>query len=81
MKINRAFPLEKLFEAIRYYLKKTNRRITFEYILLDGINDRVEEAEQLATLLKDIRRLAYINLIPVQSGQRTSNTGAAQMPF
>ncbi len=64
MKINRAYPLEKLFPAINYYLEKTNRRITFEYILLDDVNDHVEEAKQLAELLKDIRTLAYVNLIP-----------------
>jgi 23S rRNA (adenine2503-C2)-methyltransferase len=64
MKINRAFPIEKLFEAIKYYLSKNNRRITFEYILLDDVNDHVKEAEELAALLKDIRHLAYVNLIP-----------------
>jgi 23S rRNA (adenine2503-C2)-methyltransferase len=64
MKINRAFPIEKLFEAIKYYLSKKNRRITFEYILLDDVNDHVEEAEQLAALLKDISKLSYVNLIP-----------------
>ncbi|NCU18047.1 23S rRNA (adenine(2503)-C(2))-methyltransferase RlmN [Pallidibacillus pasinlerensis] len=64
MKINRAFPIEKLFDAIKYYLSKKNRRITFEYILLDDVNDHVEEAEQLSALLKDISKLAYVNLIP-----------------
>ena len=64
MKINRAFPLEKLMPAIEYYLKKTNRRITFEYILLKDVNDRKEEALQLANLIKNIRHLAYVNLIP-----------------
>ena len=64
MKINRAFPIEKLFKAIDYYLEKTNRRITFEYILIKDVNDQKEHAEQLAELLKDIRHLAYVNLIP-----------------
>lgn len=64
MKINRAFPLEKLMEAVRYYLKKTNRRITYEYIMLKDINDREKEAHELADLLKDHRHLAYVNLIP-----------------
>jgi len=50
--------------AIEYYLKKTNRRITFEYILLKDVNDRKEEALQLANLIKNIRHLAYVNLIP-----------------
>ncbi|KQU60203.1 23S rRNA (adenine(2503)-C(2))-methyltransferase RlmN [Rossellomorea marisflavi] len=64
MKINRAYPLEKLMPAIDYYLEKTNRRITFEYILLSDVNDHVEEAKQLAKLLKDKRHLSYVNLIP-----------------
>ncbi|RBP07780.1 23S rRNA (adenine(2503)-C(2))-methyltransferase RlmN [Rossellomorea aquimaris] len=64
MKINRAYPLEKLMPAIDYYLEKTNRRITFEYILLSDVNDHKEEAIQLAKLLKNKRHLSYVNLIP-----------------
>lgn len=64
MKINRAFPIEKIMEAMDYYLKKTNRRVTIEYILLKDVNDHVEEARQLAELLKDKRKLVYVNLIP-----------------
>jgi 23S rRNA (adenine2503-C2)-methyltransferase len=64
MKINKAFPLEKLMKAIEYYLEKTNRRITFEYILIKDVNDHREEALQLAELLKDKRHLSYVNLIP-----------------
>lgn len=64
MKINRAFPIEKLFAAIDYYLEKTNRRITFEYILLKDINDHKEHALQLANLLQNKRHLSYVNLIP-----------------
>ncbi|MDG5471698.1 23S rRNA (adenine(2503)-C(2))-methyltransferase RlmN [Jeotgalibacillus sp. ET6] len=64
MKINRAYPLEKLMPAIDYYLEKTNRRITFEYILLKDVNDHKEEAVQLANLLSNKRHLSYVNLIP-----------------
>ncbi|PPA70144.1 23S rRNA (adenine(2503)-C(2))-methyltransferase RlmN [Jeotgalibacillus proteolyticus] len=64
MKINRAYPLEKLMPAIDYYLEKTNRRITFEYILLKDVNDHKEEAIQLANLLSNKRHLSYVNLIP-----------------
>ncbi|WP_428909574.1 23S rRNA (adenine(2503)-C(2))-methyltransferase RlmN [Niallia sp. Krafla_26] len=64
MKINKAYPIEKLMEALEYYLEKTNRRITIEYILLRDVNDHQEEALQLANLLKDKRHLAYVNLIP-----------------
>ena len=50
--------------AVDYYLEKTNRRITFEYIMLSNVNDRVEHAQQLADLLKDKKKLTYVNLIP-----------------
>ena len=62
MPINNAYPLEDLFDAIHYYASKSNRKITFEYILLKGINDQKECAKQLMNLLKDLN--AYINLIP-----------------
>ncbi|WP_339226367.1 23S rRNA (adenine(2503)-C(2))-methyltransferase RlmN [Oceanobacillus sp. FSL K6-2867] len=64
MKINKAFPIEKLMKAVDYYLEKKNRRITYEYIMLRDINDHKEEAIQLANLIKDHRHLAYVNLIP-----------------
>jgi 23S rRNA (adenine2503-C2)-methyltransferase len=64
MKINRAFPLEQLMDAMRYYIEKTNRRITIEYILLKDVNDHVEEAIQLGALFADIKNRVYINLIP-----------------
>jgi 23S rRNA (adenine2503-C2)-methyltransferase len=64
MKINKAYPIEKLMGAVDYYLEKTNRRITFEYILLNDVNDHREEAIQLANLLSNKRHLAYVNLIP-----------------
>jgi 23S rRNA (adenine2503-C2)-methyltransferase len=62
MKINRAYPLEKLMQAVDYYLEKMNRRITFEYILLKDVNDHKEEALQLAKLIGNKR--LYVNLIP-----------------
>lgn len=65
MPINRAFPLEKLMESIQYYIKKTGRRITFEYGLFGGVNDSVKDAEQLADLIKDIK--CHVNLIPVNN--------------
>ncbi|MFC0471607.1 23S rRNA (adenine(2503)-C(2))-methyltransferase RlmN [Halalkalibacter kiskunsagensis] len=62
MKINRAIPLEKLMSAIDYYVEKSNRRITLEYILLRDVNDQKEHALELAQLIGD--RRAYVNLIP-----------------
>ena len=64
MRVNRSFPLEKLFEAIEYYIQTTNRRVTFEYIMLNEVNDHPENAQELADLTKKIRKLSYINLIP-----------------
>ncbi|MFS0838489.1 23S rRNA (adenine(2503)-C(2))-methyltransferase RlmN [Paenibacillus sp. 1P03SA] len=64
MKINKAIPIEKLMEAIDYYLGKTNRRLTLEYILLKGVNDAREHAEELAELIGDRRPLVNVNLIP-----------------
>ena len=64
MKINKAFPIEKLMKSVDYYLEKKNRRITYEYIMLRDVNDHREEAIQLANLIKNHRHLAYVNLIP-----------------
>ena len=63
MPINRAYPLEKLMEAVKYYIKQTNRRITFEYGLIKNVNDTVECANQLADLVGRLN--CHINLIPV----------------
>lgn len=63
MPINKRYPLEELIAACEYYLKKTNRRITFEYALVDGVNNRRQDAENLAQLLSGL--LCHVNLIPV----------------
>ena len=70
MPINKAYPLEKLIPALKTYLEKTNRRITFEYILLKDINDSTKCAEELSKLVKGIN--CYINLIPYNE---TENIG------
>lgn len=62
MEINKAYPLEKLIPAIKRYVLKTNRRVTFEYILLRGVNDSRECAKELSELLRGIN--CYVNLIP-----------------
>jgi 23S rRNA (adenine2503-C2)-methyltransferase len=64
MKINRAIPIERLMQAMEYYVEKTNRRITIEYILLRDVNDHKQEAEQLAELLRPLGQQVYVNLIP-----------------
>ena len=62
MPINKAYPLKEVMDALKYYYKETNRRLTFEYIMLDGINDSEENAKELCKLLKGLN--CYINLIP-----------------
>lgn len=62
MPVNRRYPLEELMQACHYWVEKTNRRITFEYILLNGVNDSLQQAAELADLLKGL--LANVNLIP-----------------
>lgn len=62
MPVNKAFPIEKLIESVKEYIKKTNRRVTFEYIMLDNVNDKEEHAIELSKLLKGIN--CYVNLIP-----------------
>lgn len=64
MKINKAYPLEKLMPAIDYYLEHSNRRATIEYILLRGVNDQLEHAVELAELLESRKAMVNVNLIP-----------------
>lgn len=63
MPINKRYPIEDLLTAVKYYIKKTSRRVTFEYVLIDKINDSKELAEELAYLLKGL--LCHVNLIPL----------------
>ena len=76
MPINKVYPLKELIQALEIYLEKTNRRITFEYILLAGVNDTEECAVELAKLVGHLN--CYINLIPYNETNnlefRRSNT-------
>ena len=76
MPVNKAYPLKELIQALEIYLEKTNRRITFEYILLAGVNDTEECAVELAKLVGHLN--CYINLIPYNETNnlefRRSNT-------
>lgn len=62
MPVNRAYPLAELMAALKRYSVDNHRRLTFEYILLDGVNDSDETAIQLADLVRGMN--AYVNLIP-----------------
>ena len=61
--INRRYPLAMLIDSIRDYIATTHRRVTFEYALMDGLNDRDAQADQFAALIKDL--LCHVNLIPL----------------
>lgn len=76
MKINQAYPIEEVIGAIKYYLSVARRRVTIEYILIDGMNDSKEVAVELTKLLKGLN--VYVNLIPynevIESGYKRSKT-------
>ncbi len=76
MPINKVYPLQQLIQMTREYEQITSRRVTFEYIMLSGVNDGLQQAEQLAALVKGMN--AYVNLIPYNkvgesSFERSSN--------
>lgn len=70
MPINKVYSLNELIKAIKEYINITNRRVTFEYIMLDDINDTEECAYELSNLLKGLN--CYVNLIPYNE---TNNIG------
>ena len=63
MPVNNSYPIEELIKACKYYLEKTNRRISFEYALAKDNNDNIEDAKGLIKLLKGM--LCHVNLIPI----------------
>ena len=70
MPINKAYNIEELMAAVRYYIKKTSRRVSFEYAMIDGVNDTDECANKLGRLIQGM--LCHVNLIPVNSVKGTS---------
>jgi len=65
MPIAKKYSILQILEAADAYFQATGRRITYEYCLISGVNDRPEHAHQLAALLKDRRAHSHVNLIPV----------------
>lgn len=61
--LNRKYPLREVMRAARAYAERTHRRVTFEYALMDGVNDSPEQARALARLLRGL--LCHVNLIPL----------------
>ena len=69
MPVNRSYPLSVLIPAVKEYTNKTNRRVTFEFALIHGVNDRDEDVEALYKLVKGM--LCHVNLIPLNEVSET----------
>jgi 23S rRNA (adenine2503-C2)-methyltransferase len=67
MPVNRKYPLSELLAACRDYIAATKRQVTFEYVLLSGVNDTPTHAHQLAELLAPLKQFAHVNCIPVNA--------------
>ena len=82
MPVNNAYPIEELIKACKYYIEKTNKRISFEYALAKDNNDNLNDAKDLVKLLKGM--LAHVNLIPInkiEDGKYTKSTNENIIKF
>mgnify|MGYP001625513401 FL=1 len=82
MPVNNSYPIEELMKACKYYIEKTNRRISFEYALAKDSNDNLEDAKELTKLLKGM--LCHVNLIPInkiENGVYTKATNTNILNF
>ena len=82
MPINNAYNIEELMKACRYYIEKTNRRISFEYALAKENNDNLDDAKELVKLLRGM--LCHVNLIPInkiENGKFNKSTNENIMKF
>ena len=70
MPVNKKYPIEELLKALKEYPLPPNRRITFEYVMIKGLNDSIEDAKRLSNILKNIK--CKINLIPLNPPFTTS---------
>ena len=82
MPVNNSYPIEELIKACKFYLEKTNRRISFEYALAKDNNDNIEDAKGLIKLLKGM--LCHVNLIPInkiENGKFTKSSNENIIKF
>ena len=82
MPVNNLYNIEELMKACRYYIEKTNKRISFEYALAKDNNDNLQDAKDLIKLLKGM--LCHVNLIPInkiEDGKFTKSTNENIMKF
>ncbi|CAH2212839.1 23S rRNA (adenine(2503)-C(2))-methyltransferase RlmN [Tepidibacter aestuarii] len=70
MPIAKSYTIDEIIKACKYYIQKTNRRITFEYSLIKGVNDKKEDVKLLGNKLKGI--LCHVNLIPINKVEERS---------
>ncbi|HQF61223.1 MAG TPA: 23S rRNA (adenine(2503)-C(2))-methyltransferase RlmN [Anaerolineaceae bacterium] len=76
MPINRKYPLDVLISACRDYVNETGRRITFEWALIQDVNDAPEQARELAALVKGL--LCHVNIIPLNPTHKYSGMGSTR---
>ena len=82
MPVNNSYPIQELIKACKDYIKKTNRRISFEYALAKDNNDNLEDAKELVNLLKGM--LCHVNLIPInkiENGEYSKSSNENIMKF
>ena len=74
MPINRKYPVQELIAACKDYIAATRRQVTFEYVLLAGVNDTAEYAHRLGELLAPLKQFAHVNCIPVNATSASYRT-------
>ena len=78
MPVDHTFPLKDLMKSLDEYVKITNKRVFYEYIMINGVNDHIKLADELGALLKG--KLAHVNFIPYNPGEGTSSDGFTTTP-
>ena len=73
MPVENTYPIDVLMASIEEYVRITNKRVFYEYIMINGVTDRIEYATQLGELLKG--KLAHVNFIPYNPGEGTDSNG------
>lgn len=74
--VNKKYPIAELIDAVRDYIDKTGRRVTFEFALIQGVNDSPEHARRLAGLVKGL--LCHVNVIPLNPTQKYAGKGTTR---
>lgn len=74
--VNRRYPLQELLAACRDYVEQTGRRVTFEWALIQDVNDSVETARELAALLRGL--ICHVNLIPLNPTHKYNGRGSTR---